>query len=698
MSSLFKSIRLLDVFSFILIIAGIVFSFNTTEFAYRIIGISVSIIGIAIFFYSINTRETIYEERKSPKHKSKENSLDKIDSTVNSNNENITIKHQKSSVNEIKQIDNLENEETQLIKENQKKEVDDIMKEKESKSSPTNIPQSNFSYEDEFSGMRIVGKISGEKLVKKNKYSEKNIVLQESSQKEFESKSADEIKDNIRYKNKKLDIPISVFTEPDHLIGNEPRKEFEYFLSKILLLIRSVTRTRTAFFILLDSSNNRLILESYVTSIPEKVVKAGFFSIGHDAISKIILNQQPEILTKINQEAELDLFPFYQERVGIKCFIGVPVIYDDAVAGVLCAESGKEDVYDAATIAFFGHFTKMISSLIKSFSKSYTLLQKAKIFDVISELNRSINNEIDNSDLYNISAKSLDRVFDFELNGVVGFDKERNSWIIVSSNEESMIAKEINTTNSLIYQSIDSGSTVLKLNDDSQKTYLFDGDNIEWNFFASIPIKTSQGVYGAIFLSSNNINKLSEFDISVLERFAEQLGNHIENIHLKELYRSKAIEDPSTGALNSNAFVKKLKEETARAKFFSTEMSVCFMKIDEYESLNDNLEDLRELAIKISEIIKRHLREFDSFGRLSLDQFGFILVGHKDSTSKFWAEKLRNEIANTTFKINNSSYNITASFGVAKVEKNDTAEGIAANATKALEIAYNKKNNVNIYE
>ena len=66
-----------------------------------------------------------------------------------------------------------------------------------------------------------------------------------------------------RFTEKKIDLPISVFTETDQILGDEPRKEFEYFLSRILIIIRSITDSRTALFLLADYDNNEFIIEAF---------------------------------------------------------------------------------------------------------------------------------------------------------------------------------------------------------------------------------------------------------------------------------------------------------------------------------------------------------------------------------------------------------------------------------------------------
>ena len=65
---------------------------------------------------------------------------------------------------------------------------------------------------------------------------------------------------------------------PDHT--DEPRKEFEYCLSKILMAIRSVSNTNSAVFMLYNSRKQNLKIEAYVTDSPDCIKKSKRTAVG----------------------------------------------------------------------------------------------------------------------------------------------------------------------------------------------------------------------------------------------------------------------------------------------------------------------------------------------------------------------------------------------------------------------------------
>ena len=132
----------------------------------------------------------------------------------------------------------------------------------------------------------------------------------------------------------------------DHGKPNMPKEELDNFLSKLLLVLSSITDTKTAVFALVNEEASEFIIESFVTAVPDKIKKDRNYTISNDLISQVIKNRKPEILKEINPNAELDLLPYYKETTGTSSFVGIPVAFDHVILGVLCIRSEIQDAYD----------------------------------------------------------------------------------------------------------------------------------------------------------------------------------------------------------------------------------------------------------------------------------------------------------------------------------------------------------------
>ena len=140
---------------------------------------------------------------------------------------------------------------------------------------------------------------------------------------------------------------------------------------------------------------------------------------------------KPEILTEINPSSELELIPYYVKKRGVVSFIGVPVFFNGEVIGVLCADSEVEDAYDSIIANFFGHFTKLIATLLNSYIEKYDLIQARKTLNGISVLNeKSFDVNQEDSDILSSLIETVKDVIDCDLTAIVSWNDDNNEYFI----------------------------------------------------------------------------------------------------------------------------------------------------------------------------------------------------------------------------------------------------------------------------
>ncbi|MBI5325645.1 MAG: GAF domain-containing protein [Ignavibacteriae bacterium] len=602
---------------------------------------------------------------------------------------------------------------------------------------------SGYEFEEEMSGLKIIGKkeqrISEEILSKKEPElfdtEPKKIPIAEIPDERNEAKSTskliEDLKEHIsktikepdsktlgikpiydiqdnkeKYKEKHLDIPISELIENEPVFGQEPRKEFQYFLSKALTIIRSVTITRTATFIMVNTDKGELILEAFVSDFPPAITKKLKFPIGNDIVSQIVKNLKPEILTEINPAAELDLIPYYRQAVGTSSFIGVPVFYDGSIIGIICADSDVADSYDANTVGFLGHFTKLIGSLIHSYIEKHDLKQNSRTLQAINKFRSiSANRNATVDDIIESVVDAATGVFEFSNMGICSFDESLNKWTIKSYRTKDAEADNIqgtiiNIQSSLVGRSMSSNKTVfITPVDESVIRFNPDESRTAKGYFVSVPLKTFTNNYGALFVEGINPSSMTSYDVNVLETLGEHAGAALEQIQFYKVLQFSSLIDISTGLYNPPALYQRLEEEFFRSKEIKSKFTFCLIHFDKYASFDpEKYQDRAELVIEhITKVIHKHIRSFDIFGRVDSTTLGIVLIGSNLNESKIWAEKVRSEIATSEFKIENKRFNVTVSMGISESAKADNVEDLISNTRKVLEISIGKTNCVSVY-
>lgn len=507
-----------------------------------------------------------------------------------------------------------------------------------------------------------------------------------------------------KFTEKKIDLPISVFTEIDQILGDEPRKEFEYFLSRILIIIRSITDSRTALFLLADYDNNEFILEAFATNKPELISGKKRIPISTDILSQILGNAKPEILTDINPSAELDLIPYYNQYSQTMSFVGVPVFWGEHPVGVLCADSTSNDAYSSSTVAFLGHFTKLISALVKSYTQKYDLLQASKTLEAVNLFNYIATSSKDGAEnLAETIVDSVSRIFDYQTTGVVGFNSEKQIWELkaVKSAFNYSVGQEITFEDSIVGETITSCKTLRFTSKEVRgvRHTKFE-PKLESGEFISIPLRSATGVYGAMFVENVSVNHLSDFDVTILEILGIHAGNAIERMHLMESLNRSQLLNHETGLLNPTAFYKRIEEEMDRSRDMHNDLTLCIFKIDKYAALDPEKHwDRYEFAqMMVIEKVKKYLKNYEKFGQIDESTYGVLFVAKESNQVKLIAERARAEIANTVLNVDGSKFSVTLSIGIAGLSNSDhDISSFINNAGSALNKALERTNNVHLF-
>ncbi len=506
------------------------------------------------------------------------------------------------------------------------------------------------------------------------------------------------------FKKKQIELPQNLFD--DELIEiDEPRKEFDALLSRILYVIPLVIKSRTTAFTFINFEKNHLILESYVTNVPSKIIDETKIPMGNDIISQIAFNAKPEILTEINPSAELDLIPYYSEPSGTSSFVGIPVFYENQVIGILTCDTNENDAYDAATITFLGQFSKLISGLIKSYTEKYDLIRSDKTLRAVQKF-AEISSKSDATE-ETISRALFEAILSLYENytfGICLYDEKREGYYIYDyftkyefpisfRNEPVDLYRTLLGQSILKYQTFVETPVQTKMSRVSVKEYPF-----ESSFFVSIPIKSESGVYGAIFFDGP-LSEMDNYDIDLLELLAREAAHSIDRFKLTQLFHTSAIIDPHTGLMNNYAFFRRLQEEVTRVRDFKSTVSFCLIAIDKYAAYSneDDNGKFEQIFHHIVSILNKSIHEYDVIGRLDTNIIGAILIGQSVDKAKFWAENIRNKAAISVLEIDGRRFTVTLSIGIAQISPADDLDSLLDNCNRVLNIAASKTNCVQVY-
>ena len=174
----------------------------------------------------------------------------------------------------------------------------------------------------------------------------------------------------------------------------------------------------------------------------------------------------------------------------------------------------------------------------------------------------------------------------------------------------------------------------------------------------------------------------------------ESLNGEVARLRLRilELERS-ADTDPLVPVYNRRAFMREIVRAQTVMRRYDMLSSVIFFDLNGFKSINDRFgHGIGDNLLRMTgEVLLSGVRDCDMVARLGGDEFGVLLFKTDARTAHAKASTLACRIAEKKVDMPTGGVGVTAAWGVAPCEAEDTAEQILARADRAMYIAKKQK-------
>jgi len=181
-------------------------------------------------------------------------------------------------------------------------------------------------------------------------------------------------------------------------------------------------------------------------------------------------------------------------------------------------------------------------------------------------------------------------------------------------------------------------------------------------------------------------------DTSSLEQLAVQVSFCLSNVTAHEKLKFLAYSDPLTGLLNRRAMENALKREFNREKRYRRMLSVVFIDLDDFKSVNDvHGHDIGDELLKyVASQLLDISRDTDVVARFAGDEFIVILPEASAVSTKILMNRLKDYFLSHPLNTPETSIPVSISFGVASTE-DKSIKNPAMLLKKADEMLYKAK-------
>lgn len=457
----------------------------------------------------------------------------------------------------------------------------------------------------------------------------------------------------------------------------EPKAEFHTLVNKVLLVLKDVLFAHSVAFFWANHDKQQMVIEA-MTSSSENFMKEKRFPIEDDIASQVAKTGKAQMFGRVNASSESSIARYYEQPEGVQSVLCVPVFFMDGTkdirpVGVIVADSKAEDAFGAETLVLLGRFTKLVSSLVKSYTDKYDLLLDSELLSSIRRMQDRLKSSPSEQTVLSALADEANRLASWDFLSVAMFAEDRHGWMIqkvMNKADQPYVAVEslIDIEGSVIGEVITSNTVEMvdDLEGESRCRY-FAGESVEsQGSLLCVPISSFNRCYGALALESRKKSNFSGSEVETIYRLVENAASSLEVLYMNALVKEHVAIDQLTGSLTPKHFGRKIEEEVLRAEEFGADLSCVSVAVDglvEHRARYGS-EGADAILNTVAKILRAHMRPYDALGRLDGDRLGVLLVNTAGSEAYLWAEKMRKLISSQVVTAGSKTTSVTVSAGV----------------------------------
>jgi two-component system, cell cycle response regulator len=468
-----------------------------------------------------------------------------------------------------------------------------------------------------------------------------------------------------------------------------------------LEMLKAALDLTTCVLLWLDDSGARLAIKELVTdsdAVVETALPADAGALGAIVRDRLLLNLPAPKRGHV---------PYYGSPEEVGAFLGVPVLEDGHLRGVLCADR-------RAAGAFAPRDEQLLLGAVAQILRA---IQSERVFAAVER------SKYEHERFYHASALlgralTLEQVMDtaidaareicaFEMSSISLYDKERKrhrvSRVSIAPGAEDIVDGKSLDGHEFGESVAGLASMVVKnkhylpaggeLRDRSIPVYSkrIKLKNVE--SLLVLPLICADEAIGTFTLASRRPHAFGKDAREMLGVIANQVAVSLANAKMYKQMETMATTDGLTGLLNHRTFQVRLTDLLGRSERHGLPLALLLTDIDHFKKVNDTYGHPvgDEVLRRVARVVAESVRKIDIAARYGGEEFAIVLEGAGAQGAVQLAERIRADVAKQVIQSDKGSFSVTLSLGVATVPGDATGkEALIERADQAL---YHAKHN-----
>jgi len=384
-------------------------------------------------------------------------------------------------------------------------------------------------------------------------------------------------------------------------------------------------------------------------------------------------------------EAFLEGKPCVDRSVQGTIRLAIPMNGKQAAYGVLCIEfnDGHWDELDLPAFMLIADTAGSAFENAKLYEQSNLLINELRL---INEMAKRLNQSLKSREIFQFTTTELLKIFKADYCCLLQLDSEKNSFVVKSSNLESLTGKEFNIDygfTGIVYRTKEAIITSDYWNSHPVSSELM--EETQSRSLIASPIFVDGEVAGVILVIHKEANYFTYDNYKLLQVMSSHIGLAVTNATLHAEMRKMIITDNLT-----NLRVRHyLDEQIQRRQGVDFQGSLILVDIDYFKLINDTHghQTGDQILIQVASIIKSSIRSNDIAARWGGEEIAIYLPNISSSTAVQIAERIRLRVETET------SPKVTVSCGVSQWDADQEKISVESLFYRADMALYQSKNN-----
>ena len=390
--------------------------------------------------------------------------------------------------------------------------------------------------------------------------------------------------------------------------------------------------------------------------------------------------------------------PYYSGPCPVRAFAAVPVLEGETLRGVLAVDRLGDEAFTPHDEEILAQAARFCLRAIQN-ERVFLQLERAKVEQgKLYRAAQALGAALSEKDVVDAGVRAAREIASFDLAAVTVFDESTKTHEVVAAKSaesaiDDLVGVRFSHNAGLVSMVVQNRCALPYRGEYEAGRQVVLSKRLPWPSLPSLlvlPLLMHDRALGTLILGARRRHAFGEAARPTLEVLASHLAVSLSNARMVHKLETMATTDGLTGLLNKRAMLDAAGQKIAAAARFDRKLSTLIADIDFFKKVNDTWgHDVGDLVIRgLGEILKRQKRNTDLVARFGGEEFVVLCEQTDEKGAMLLAERIREELAKTTFRTPGGTLSVTCSVGVATFpEAGTTWESLFKASDEALYVS-----------